>query len=99
MAAPAAPVAAVVVPPGTPIGPHEQERVVRRPSASEPPLGEVLLQRRQKVDGPGRATGLLALQLAGRHRLLDQQRALANVPPLEGERFLRAQAGVCEQRH
>jgi hypothetical protein len=34
---------------------HEQEVILRRPPAGEPPLGQVLLQRREQIDGPRRS--------------------------------------------
>jgi hypothetical protein len=39
------------------------------------------------------------LQLTERDSALDEQRAVANVAPAQPERFLRSQAGLCQDRH
>nr|WP_246496246.1 hypothetical protein [Miltoncostaea marina] len=62
-----------------------------------PPGGEVLGQRRHDLDGRARA-GLRALDLPAGRGLLDEEHALADVAPLEGEDLLGPQAGQIHER-
>jgi hypothetical protein len=76
-----------------------EEQLVRwRPSGVLPPLGEVLRQRSDEAHRAGPA-GLGPLDGAERDGALDEQRALADVRPPQGQRLAGPQPGVRQDRH
>jgi hypothetical protein len=82
-----APVVPMVGPPRGAVGPWEDQRAAGRGAGCRLPLGEILGKRLEQVDRALDAVGLLALESAVVDRLLDEQRALADMAPFEPERL------------
>ncbi|HEV2786186.1 MAG TPA: hypothetical protein VGV67_07360 [Solirubrobacteraceae bacterium] len=92
---PPAPVAVVVIAPRRAAWRREDQRVVGRSAHAEPVLAQILPEGGEQLDCSRRPVCLLAGDdLAIDVLLLDEQRALANVPPLERQRLLGPHARV-----